>query len=123
MTEEDYIARLQALWLQSGQVPRGALAVADEAVKAFPQSAMLWLMRGQLIAMGSEHDFHSPADARKSFEQAIELDPHFANAYQELGNYHASYGKDPETALIYFKKAEQLRQTSNNSAQNRVSPQ
>ena len=119
MKEEEYIARLQALWIQSGQVPRAALAVADEAVKAFPKSAMLWLMRGQLIAMGSEHDFHSPDDARKSFEKAMELDPHFANAYLELGNYHAGYGKNPETALINFKKAEQLRQTSNNSAQPR----
>ena len=117
MTEEEYIARLQVLWIQSGQVPRAALAIADEAVKAFPKSAMVWLMRGQLIAMGSEHDFHPPEDARKSFEKAIELDLHFANAYQELGNYHAGYGNDPETALIYFKKAEQLRQTSTNSAQ------
>jgi tetratricopeptide (TPR) repeat protein len=120
MTEEEYIARLQALWLQSGQVPRGALAIADDAVKAFPNSAMLCLMRGQLIAMASEHDFHSPKDARECFEKAIELDPHFANAYQELGNYHAGYGNDPETALIYFKKAEQLRQAGNNPAQARL---
>jgi tetratricopeptide (TPR) repeat protein len=58
-------------------------------------------------------------EAVTCFEKAIELDPHFANAYQELGNYHAGYGNDPETAMVYFKKAEQLRQTSNNSAQAR----
>ncbi len=48
------------------------------------------------------------ANARPAFETAIQLDPHFAIAYAQLGSSYSNVGDEAE-AVVYFKKAYELR--------------
>ena len=43
MTEHDYISRLRAGWPQDRDASLEVITLADEAVRAFPQSARLWV--------------------------------------------------------------------------------
>jgi hypothetical protein len=61
------------------------LSLACLAVRDFPNSAMLWFLRGRLISMSPADYLFSKLDAITSFEKAIELDPTFADACEQLG--------------------------------------
>lgn len=52
MTEKDYIAELRARWLRDCDATLEIIALADEAVRAFPRSARLQCIRGDLIQLG-----------------------------------------------------------------------
>ena len=72
MEETAYIERLKSLYPAEGEeTSNQALAVADEAVRAFPESPKLWCMRGDLIQLGAEDIPHELADALASYERAI----------------------------------------------------
>lgn len=45
MTEEEYIAKLQAAWPKVGDASLEMIAWADEAVRVNPHSASFWVMR------------------------------------------------------------------------------
>lgn len=94
MDEREYILELQVLW------PRGSsssepnfeatlktLALADDAVRAFPQSPKLWCMRGDLIQQGSEESAYALEDALLSYERALAVNPMFAEAHESIGYY------------------------------------
>ena len=59
MTESDYISELKSRWPTDEAANRETsletLALADEAVQAFPQSAELWVIRGNLLELGPEN--------------------------------------------------------------------
>lgn len=110
MTESEYIAALRERWPE-GQTaaPHSVLALATSAVRDYPQSALLWFMRGQLIWMSPYYPSFSDSDYITSFEKAIELDPSFADAYDALGSYHDGIRDDPEKAMEFFRKAAEIR--------------
>ena len=54
MSEDEYISRLRAGWPQDTDASQQVIALADEAVRAFPESAPLLVMRGNLIELGPE---------------------------------------------------------------------
>ena len=53
MTEDDYISELRSRWPRghTDDVSLETIALADEAVHAFPLSARLFIMRGDLIQL------------------------------------------------------------------------
>jgi hypothetical protein len=84
VTESEYIAELKAEWPKGRAAPRGVLSLACLAVQEFPNSAMLWFLRGQLMWMSPEDYMFSKLDAITSFEKALELDPSFSDARNQL---------------------------------------
>lgn len=114
MTEIDYISDLEARWPQddTSDVPLETIAIADEAVRAFPLSARLWEMRGCLIQLGPECCPHPLEESLRSFRRAVELDPQFADAWDEMGHYYDAVLDDEKTANEYFDKAKRLRASS-----------
>jgi tetratricopeptide (TPR) repeat protein len=109
MTEDDYILELRTSWPRKGDASIAVIALVDEAVRAFPRSARLWVMRGDLIQLGSESCPHPLEEALRSFQCAVELDPQFAKAWDELGHYYDAVLDDEKTAQEYFEKAKRLR--------------
>ena len=111
MTEEDYIAELRE------RSPRNAkmkatpetIALADEATRAFPRSPKLWCMRGNLIQLGPENCPHSLNEALASYKRAIEIDPSFAQAWEEAGDFYQDVRNDEPAAQPYFREAEKLK--------------
>jgi len=109
MNEIDYIKGLKSLCPAEGEdTTARALKLADEAVRAFPQSAKLWCIRGDLIQLGSGEQTYELADALASYQQAIAVDPNCAEAYEEIGYFYDLVMDDPESAKPYFSKAAML---------------
>jgi hypothetical protein len=90
LTEADYISELQSRSRQGATASREILSLAAEAVRDFPQSAMLWFLRGQLIRMAPPDYIFSKLDAVCSFEEAIRLDPTLIEACAQVGYYHST---------------------------------
>ncbi len=111
MTEDDYISDLRARWPHGddSEASLETIAVADEAVRAFPLSARLWEMRGCLIQLGPESLPHPLEESLRSFQRAVEIDPQFADAWDEIGHYYDAVLDDEKTAQEYFEKAKRLR--------------
>lgn len=84
VTESEYIAELKAQWPKGPTASRQVLSLACLAVQAFPNSAMLWFLRGQLMWVSPKDYIFSKLDAITSFERAIELDPHLDEACRQF---------------------------------------
>ena len=66
-------------------------------------------MRGSLIQLGPENCPHSLDDALTSYQRAIEIDPLFAEAWEEIGRFHDTVRDDEAVAERFFREAERLR--------------
>jgi hypothetical protein len=90
VTDLDYIKKVQMAW------PRNILArdtevsatialrLVEEDLSAFPKCAKLFCMKGDLIQL-SDGSQYKLADARRCYEQAVELAPEASGAYGALG--------------------------------------
>ena len=116
MTEDDYISQLRGGWPKSRDASLQVIALADEAVRAFPQSARLWVMRGDLIQMGPELCPHPLEESLRSYQRAVEADPQFAEAWEEIGHYHDAVLDDEEGARQYFDRARSLKENGEQGA-------
>jgi tetratricopeptide (TPR) repeat protein len=111
VTEEDYIVELRECSPRNAKmkVTPEIIALADEAIRVFPRSAKLWCMRGNLIQLGPENCPHSLDEALASYKRAIEVDPSFADAWEEAGHFYHNVLDDEPVAEPYFREAEKLR--------------
>jgi len=67
-------------------------------------------MRGDLIQMASESCPHSLDDAGACFLRAIEIDPSFADAYEEAAHFFDAVMDDEERSAFYFAEFHRLRE-------------
>jgi len=74
-------------------------------------------MRGRLIQLGPESCPHSLDDTLLSFKQAIEIDPLFVEAWEEVGCFYDNVLDDEAAAQPYFREAKRLK--GQNAAQSR----
>jgi len=109
MSEEEYIRELRERTTVGNGASLEIVALADEAVRDFPRSAKLWCLRGDLIQLGPENTPHSLDDALACFQRAIEIDPGFAEAWEELGHFYHVVLDDETGAQPYFREAERLK--------------
>jgi tetratricopeptide (TPR) repeat protein len=109
MKESGYIEKLFALWPTEGESSDEALALADEAMRAYPNSAKLWCMRGNLIQLGSADTPYSLEDALACYERAVAIDPNFAEGYEEIGYFHDAVMPNPNRARRAFREAARIR--------------
>lgn len=110
MNEDEYIARLRAHWPRGDDVESSPMAIdfADEAVKAFPRSARLWVLRGNLIEMGPETYPYPLEESLTCYKRAIEIDPRFAEAWEDAAHFYDAVLDDEAGAALYFKEFERL---------------
>ena len=110
MNENYYIEKLKSLFPGKGeQASSQVLALADEAVRVWPESSKLWCIRGDLIQLGDEDTPHELADALACYERAIEIDPKCIEAYEEIGHFYNAVMDDTERAKPFFQQAAMLK--------------
>jgi tetratricopeptide (TPR) repeat protein len=109
VTEDDYMAELSRRAPEAGDASLELIALADEAIRVFPRSARLWCVRGDIIQIGPENNPHALDEALASFRRAIELDPGFADAWEEIGHFYDAVLDDERGAEPYFREAARLR--------------
>ena len=104
MNESDYIDRLEAMFPKEGEAPAEAVCLAEEAVATFPKCAKLWCLRGDLIQLSAVSGYELE-DARRSYEQALAIDPSCAEAYESIGFFEDAVMDDPRSAEPAFRQA------------------
>src|ERR1044072_1102820 len=109
MTEDEYISQLRAGWPHDSDASLEVIALADDAVRAFPQSARLLVMRGNLIELGPKSCPHPLEEALRCYQRAVELDPQFVEAWEEIGHYYDAVLSDEAAAQRCFREADRLR--------------
>lgn len=113
MTENDYITALKARWPQDCDAPLQTIAFADEAIRAFPESARLWCIRGNRLELGAKSYPDSLDDALACYQRAVDIDPEFAEAWEALGHLHHVVLDNEAAAKRFFREAERLRRVTN----------
>lgn len=109
MNENDYIEELKKRWPRRGKATIEAITLADEATRAFPHSPKLWCMRGNLIEHGPENSSRSLDDALASYKRAVEVDPQFIQAWENIGDFYHDVLDEKDKAKPYFHEAERLK--------------
>jgi hypothetical protein len=66
-------------------------------------------MRGNLIECGPENSPHSLYDALASYKRAIEIDPQFIDAWENIGDFYRNVLDEEDEAKPYFHEAERLK--------------
>ena len=109
MKEAEYIEKLFASWPRNQDATNESLGLADEAVQAFPESPKLWVMRGNLIELGTGETAHTLDDVLASYERAVLIDPNFVEGWEEIGYFYDVVMDDEERAQEAFQKAKLLK--------------
>ena len=106
--EAEYIQQLEKM-SQGVPCSPAALTLADNAVAAFPQSARLWCLRGTVICKCLNDCSYTLEDAVRCHEKAVELDPHCAQAHEELARHCKGFLENLERAGRHAKVAAWIR--------------
>ena len=108
MTESDYIRRIKTEWPRSDQVSAAKpLRLVEEGLSAFPGSAKLFCMKGDLIQL-SDGQQYELAEAMRCYQQAADLAPKSPEAFESLGFFFDAIESDLARAESAFRKAVQL---------------
>jgi tetratricopeptide (TPR) repeat protein len=108
LTSPDNATALRAVagdYVELGQRDK-ALELASAAVQAHPDSAVLLVLKAQILLDGD-----SIVDAEKLIAQAIAADSSYAPAYEARGMIASNAG-DPDAAIASFEKAADADPTS-----------
>jgi len=108
MDEAEYIQQLQERSQRSECSP-ATMALADNAVAAFPKSARLWCLRGNVICRCLDDCSYSIQDAVRCYQNAVELDPFYADAHERLAHFCREFLEDPAAARRHYKVAAWIR--------------
>ena len=98
--EDFWVSQIDTLWpvgLDPDAVAADrALKLAESALREFPESSILWQIRGELLQLSNQYDRSTVV---QSFERSIALDSKNAEA-------HESYASFLDAAVEDFPKAE-----------------
>ena len=111
MTEAEYVEEFKNRWprMAANEASNDTLQLADAAVQAFPLSARLWDIRGDLIQFGPESMPQPLEDALASYQRAVAVDPEFATAWDSIGHYYDVHLDNEVAARRHFARAAWLR--------------
>jgi Tfp pilus assembly protein PilF len=105
MTEIELIEAIRTDVAAHGKATLAALHMIEEGLKIFPQSARLWILRGDLIQLSDEEAPYSPDDALTSYHTALEYEPSSIEAHESIGRFLDAVLDKPAEAEPYFRKA------------------
>jgi hypothetical protein len=110
VTENDYITELRSRWPRAicKKVSRQTITLADEAVRAFPKSCTLWVIRGDLLQLGPEDCPYPLEESLVCYKKAIEIDPKCSEAWESAAHFYDAVLADEQAAAPYFREFERL---------------
>ena len=108
MTESDFIEKIKAAWPRTVQASATeALRLVEEGLCAFPRSARLLCIKGDLIQL-SDGEQYELSDALRCYQQAADLAPESAEAFESMGFFFDAIESDPVRAESAFRTAVKL---------------
>jgi hypothetical protein len=108
MTESDYMEKIKMGWPRSVQASATeALRLVEEGLCAFPRSARLLCMKGDLIQL-SDGQQYELKDALRCYQQAADVAPESPEAFESIGFFLDAIESDLERAEKAFRRAVQL---------------
>jgi tetratricopeptide (TPR) repeat protein len=115
VSEEEIIATFRERWPRTpgdGSLSAELIALVNEGTDAFPNSAVLWRIRGDLLQL---LDTAYPLkEAERSYRRSIRADRFYADAYEELGRFFDAVMGKPRKAKRFLEKARRLRKAMPN---------
>lgn len=108
-TEQEYIDKLWEVYPYETETPLRVINLADKAIRAFPASSELWLIRGNLIQLGDEDCPYGLEEAATCYQKAVEINPDYVEAWEEIGHYYDIIEPNKAISLKAFQKAEELK--------------
>lgn len=108
MTEEEYFELIKCRSPSRNELEPTpeTIALCDQSVIDFPNSARLWVMRGYFIQLiNYDGEMHPLSEVERSYKMAIAADPIDTEAYTELGFFLDAVMSKPRKAKQYFHKA------------------
>ena len=112
MTESEYINYFKSHWpkdFQSFEPTKETIELTERAVKDFPNSAKLWVIRGDLLQLINFECEIPLEESQRCYFSAIKADPNFIEAYEEMGYFIDAILGKPRKAKQYFNKAKILK--------------
>lgn len=107
MTEAAFLSRIQARLRGGRRQDPQVLELAKRAVDAYPKSARLLIVFGELIEMITQDDEYEGFNPPKLYRHAIRYEPNYWEGYEAAGFYQFVYG-GKYGDLRSLKKAEDL---------------
>jgi tetratricopeptide (TPR) repeat protein len=108
MTESDYIQKNLEQWPRAQSASAAeSLRLVEEGLSAFPKSARLLCMKGDLIQLSDEPRYEL-ADALRCYQRAAELAPESPEAFESLAFFFDAIESDLAQAESAFRRAVQL---------------
>lgn len=105
MIEIELIEAIRADVAAHGKATPAGLHMIEEGLKMFPQSARLWILRGDLIQLSDEKAPYSLDDVLTSYRTALEYEPSSIEAHESIGRFLDAVLDKPAEAEPYFRKA------------------
>lgn len=81
------------------------MKLVEDSILKFPNSSKLQCIKGDFIQLSSEDTPYELLDSLKAYEQAIELDPKCAEAFESIGYYYDIIDEQFDLAREAFEKA------------------
>jgi len=114
MTENEFLEELKRRWPRDHANPEptsATIELADAAVRAWPSSARLWTVRGDLLQLADSGTGYPLKEVGHCYREAIKADPRYAEAYEELGRFLAAMMDNRRKATRFLDKARRLRRS------------
>ena len=103
MTELEYINEFQKR--KSSELTEETISLIDQAVKDYPKSEKLWIMRGDLFQL-IDFEMDSPLEeSLNCYKKALEINPESAEANFEMASFLNNVLDQPEKAHAFYQKA------------------
>ena len=110
--EIEYISLLKERWPKDWEDPeptKDTIALVDEAVKAFPDSEKLWIIRGDLYLLINYENETPLEESLYCYEKAIAINPRSHEAYFEKATFIDIHMGKPRKAKQFYEKARLLK--------------
>jgi tetratricopeptide (TPR) repeat protein len=78
-------------------------------VQLFPQSAKLWVIRGDLLQLAREDCPYPLEESLSCYKKAIEIDPQCADARESAAHFYDAVMRDRDAAALCFEKLTDLK--------------
>lgn len=105
MTEDHFIFQFQTAWPPKPDELPGLFKLSETAVACFPSSPRLLCIAGDLLRMQENIAGDAISKSISYYEKAIEADPDWSEAYEELGHVYDVYHNKFDHAISCFRKA------------------
>ncbi|WP_018128267.1 tetratricopeptide repeat protein [Balneola vulgaris] len=103
MTELEYINEFQKR--KSSELTEETISLINQAVKDYPNSEKLWILRGDLLQLIDVEIGIPLEESLNSYKRALEINPDSSEANFEMASFLNNVLDQTEKAHMFYQKA------------------